>query len=47
VIQSRFEPFVEKLRIHQLPGGIFYKVLGAPSIGTANRLMEQVRRYRV
>ena len=30
-----------------LPGGVFYAVSGVEDIGTANRLMEQVRQYRV
>jgi hypothetical protein len=39
--------FEEKLRKHELPGGVFYKVTGCPDADTANRMMESVRGYRV
>jgi hypothetical protein len=42
---ARFEPFVERLEKHALPGGVMYQVLGAPDIATANRVMEKVREY--
>lgn len=46
VIQAGFEPFVQRLRARALPGGVFYKVQGAPDVDTANRLMDEVRAYR-
>lgn len=47
VMQVGFEPFVEHLRAHHLPGGVCYKVQDAPDVATANRVMEEVRAYRV
>jgi len=47
VLQAPFEPFVRKLHAGQLPGGVLYKVDGAPDVATANRVMEEVRAYRV
>jgi hypothetical protein len=41
------EVFREKLIGHELPGNIFYNITGVSSIEEANRLMEQVRDYRV
>ena len=46
-IMVDYETFEEKLKQHTLPGGIFYYVSGASDIGTANRCMEQVRKYRI
>ncbi|MBM3890579.1 MAG: hypothetical protein FJ388_15815 [Verrucomicrobia bacterium] len=46
VVSAPFGQFVEKLNRHELPGRVLYKVSGADSIGTVNRLMEQVRSYR-
>ncbi len=46
VVQADFEPFVQCLNSHRLPGGVIYKVRGAPDPATVNRLMEQVRTYR-
>ena len=46
VVQADFEPFVRRLKEHSLPGGVIYKVRGAPDADTVNRLMEQVRAYR-
>lgn len=47
VVQADFQPFVQRLKQHSLPGGVIYKVRGAPEAETVNRLMEQVRAYRV
>ena len=47
VVQADFDRFADRLRRRQLPGGVFYKVAGAPDAGTVNRLMEAVRAYRV
>jgi hypothetical protein len=47
VIQAGYEPFVERLKTRQLPGGVFYKVRGAPDAAAVNRVMETVRDYRV
>lgn len=46
VVQADFEPFVQRLNEHTLPGGVIYKVHGAPDAAAVNRLMEQVRTYR-
>ena len=46
VVQTDFNGFTEKLNAGALPGGVLYKVRGAPDIETANRCMERVRRYR-
>jgi hypothetical protein len=42
-----YEAFRDRLRRHTLPGGVLYQVRGVPSVDVANRLMEQVRAYRV
>jgi hypothetical protein len=39
--------FLERLRRHQLPGGVMYQVKNVPDIAAANRCMELVREYRV
>jgi hypothetical protein len=41
-----YEPFVERLQRHTLPGGVLYQVQNVPDIAAANRCMEQVRAYR-
>jgi len=46
VVQVDFDRFVQRLDQRRLPGGVFYKVSGADSADTANRLMEKVRDYR-
>ncbi|HPP54213.1 MAG TPA: hypothetical protein PK777_14775 [Thermoguttaceae bacterium] len=46
VVQADFEPFVQRLNQHTLPGGVIYKVRRAPDAAAVNRLMEQVRAYR-
>jgi hypothetical protein len=45
IVEVDFEHFVEKLHQHKLPGGVFYRVKGAPEIDGANRCMEEVRSY--
>lgn len=47
VLQADFKSFVERLHQHRLPGGVIYKVCGSPDVATVNRLMDQVRTYRV
>jgi hypothetical protein len=47
VVQVEFERFVEAMNAHRLPGGVLYKVSGAPDANAANRCMERVRAYRV
>ncbi|HID76192.1 MAG TPA: hypothetical protein EYP56_09380 [Planctomycetaceae bacterium] len=42
-----FESFAERLKRHQLPGGVLYQVTDVPDVDTANRLMDQVRSYRL
>ena len=39
--------FAAKLDAHQLPGGVFYYVSGAPDACAVNRCMEKVRDFRV
>ncbi len=46
VVSVPFDKFADRLRHHLLPGGVLYQVTGVPDADTANRLMEQVRRYR-
>jgi hypothetical protein len=41
-----YEAFADRLRRHDLPGGVLYQVRDVPNIDVANRLMEQVRAYR-
>ncbi len=47
LLHVEYPVFVEKLRRHELSGGVFYKVRNAPDADSANRLMESVRAYRV
>jgi len=42
-----YESFVERLQRHALPGGVLYQVQDVPSVEAANRLMDDVRTYRV
>jgi hypothetical protein len=46
VLAVDYPRFLEKLNRHELVGGVFYKVSGAPDAAAANRLMEKVRAYR-
>ena len=46
VAHVEYPLFLEKLKRHELVGGVFYKVKGAPDASAANRTMEQVRAYR-
>jgi hypothetical protein len=46
-MMADYPDFVGRLARHELPGGCFYYVTGAPDIDAANRCMEQVRSYRV
>jgi hypothetical protein len=41
-----YPQFSERLRRHELAGGVMYQVAGAPDAATANRSMEAVRAYR-
>jgi len=43
---AEFDQFVDRLNRHALPGGVLYQVTGVPDVDSANRCMEQVRRYR-
>ncbi len=47
VVFADYRVFLNKLREHSLQGGIFYKVQGAPDPDSVNRVMDQVRSYRV
>lgn len=47
VVATSFEKFADRLRRRQLPGGVLYQVTNVPDASTANRLMEQVRAYRL
>ena len=42
-----YEAFADRLGRHSLPGGVLYQVQGVPSVDAANRLMDEVRAYRV
>ena len=42
-----YADFTAALAAHTLTGGVLYHVSGVPDIDTANRMMEQVRAYRV
>jgi len=42
-----YADFTAALAAHTLTGGVLYHISGAPDIETANRVMEQVRAYRV
>lgn len=46
VASCGFGEFVDKLRNHQLTGGVLYQVSDVPDSKTANLVMEQVRDYR-
>lgn len=47
VVHAEYPIFLEKLKRHELSGGVFYKVLNAPDSDSANRLMDTVRGYRI
>ncbi len=47
IVSVAWEPFVERLRRHTLPGGVLYQVIDARDPDAVNRLMEKVRAYRV
>ena len=47
VVQVEFQRFAEALKRDGLSGGVLYKVSDAPDADAANRLMDEVRRYRV
>lgn len=46
-VDTSYQVFTERLATHRLPGGVLYHIQGVPDCDTANRLMEQVRRYRI
>ncbi len=46
VVQVEFARFADALRRRGLPGGVFYKVSGAPDADTVHRMMGEVRAYR-
>jgi hypothetical protein len=47
VVSVEFPDFVSALESHNLEGGVFYKVQHVPDVETANRTMDQVRKYTV
>ena len=47
VVQVDFPRFLDRLGRRQLPGGVLYKVTGAPNADAVNRTMEEVRAYRI
>jgi hypothetical protein len=47
IVGCDYSEFVRDLESHSLPGNVMYMVVGVPSIGEANLLMEKVRGYRV
>lgn len=44
-VSMPFAVFVERLKKRSLPGNVFYEVLDVPDIYTANKTMEEVRKY--
>lgn len=46
IVRVEFDRFAAKLNQHELPGGVFYRVAGAPDVDAANRCMERVRAYQ-
>ncbi len=46
-VMVEYGEFTQALEKHELAGGMFYYVSGAPDIDCANRWMERVRAYRV
>ncbi|MBN2021681.1 MAG: hypothetical protein JW809_02720 [Pirellulales bacterium] len=47
LVTADYPTFAEKLAHRALPGGIIYDVHDVPDADTANRLMEQIRAYRI
>ena len=47
VVAVDWDRFVNALRRRALPGGVLYQVAGAGSTDAVNRLMEEVRAYRI
>ncbi len=47
IMQTEYEPFRAALAERSLPGGILYVVAGATDVPAANRLMDEVRGYRL
>lgn len=47
VVRADFPEFLAALEAHRLPGGVLYKVQDVPDPDTANRVMDQVRVYRI
>jgi hypothetical protein len=46
VVGAGFNEFTERLERGELPGGVLYRVGGAPSAEAASRCMDKVRDYR-
>jgi hypothetical protein len=46
-LSADYNKFVERLERRELPGGVLYQVQNVPDVAAANRLMEEVRAYRV
>jgi hypothetical protein len=46
VVEVPYSKFLDATGQHRLSGGVIYQVSGTPDIDTANRAMEQVRKYR-
>lgn len=42
-----YPSFVERLHRRELPGGVLYHVKNVPDVAAANRVMEEVREYRL
>ena len=47
IVSESIDPFRDRLSKRRLPGGVLYDVSGVPDLDTANRLMDEVRAYRV
>ena len=46
-VLADYGKFAARLARHDLPGGVLYQVKNVPDVSTANRLMDDVRKYRV
>ena len=44
---ANYRDFMVRLDAHELPGGTFFYVSGAPDVDTVSRCMEKVRAYRM
>ena len=45
-IDLPYEIMKQKLEAHELPGNMFFNVLGVPDVDAANRMMDDIKKYR-